>query len=126
MRQVGKAILEKLGYQVQLSENGRRGLEIFKKDPGAIDLVILDMVMPDMNGRDCLSAMKEIRPDVPVILASGFTREEDIEAMRAEGICSFVHKPYSASVLSQAVWHALHPAAKTTVTVTDREGSEYS
>jgi len=67
----------------------------------------LDMVMPQMNGRDCFMAMKKIRPEVRAILSSGFSREEEIIAMKEAGLKGFIHKPYRIVTLSQVVSEAL-------------------
>lgn len=107
MRVTAQAILEDLGYDVILAEDGQAGLDKFKQDPTGIDLVILDMIMPELNGRDCFLAMIDIAPDVRAVLSSGFSREEDIEEMQLKGLCNFIRKPYRSSTLSQVVHKAL-------------------
>lgn len=74
---------------------------------GRIKLVILDMVMPVMNGRDCFYLLKEIDQDVRVILSSGFTQDSDLAKMKTDGLCGFIHKPYRSGSLSQAVHQVL-------------------
>jgi CheY-like chemotaxis protein len=103
MRTTGQAILENLGYEVTLAENGRHGLDIFEKDPDVFDLVILDMIMPEMNGRACFVAMRNVKHDVKIILSSGFSREEDIQEMKDAGLSGFIRKPFRSSTLSQVV-----------------------
>lgn len=107
MRITAAAILEDLGYRVLLAEDGLSGLELYRQQHSKIDLVLLDMVMPQMNGSDCFAAMKEIDPDVKVILSSGFTRSADLSDMRAAGLSGFIRKPYRGVVLSQTVAAAL-------------------
>ena len=107
MRETAKAILENLGYEVLVAKHGRDGLECYREFKGKIDLVILDMVMPVLNGRDCFYLLKDIDPDVRVILSSGFTQEDDLEMMKADGLCGFLRKPYRIGSLSQAVFEAL-------------------
>ncbi|MDA3961882.1 MAG: PAS domain S-box protein [Planctomycetota bacterium] len=107
MRLTAKAILESLGYEVILAENGVEGLSRFKQDPDHFDLVVLDMVMPEMNGRDCFRAIRSIRPEQRVLLSSGFTREDDLAEMKREGLLGFIRKPYHGQVLGQAVHDAL-------------------
>lgn len=107
MRATAAAILEELGYQVLLAETGQVGLEIFRERQVDIDLVLLDMIMPEMNGRDCFAEMRKLDPEVKVILSSGFTRSEDIVNLRAAGLLGFIRKPYRGVVLSQAVAAAL-------------------
>jgi CheY-like chemotaxis protein len=104
-------ILEDLGYLVDLAEDGKDGLAQFEKSPDAYDLVLLDMVMPKMNGRECFARMKQIKPDVRVILSSGFTREGELEEMKSNGLNAFIRKPYRSVALSQVIHEVLHPEA---------------
>ncbi len=108
MRLTAQAILESLGYNVTLAENGREALERFKQSPDAFDLVILDMIMPEMNGRDCFAALRKINPGIRIVLSSGFSREEDLKQMREQGLCGYIRKPYRSVALSQIVHKAMH------------------
>ncbi len=103
MRTVAKAILEELGYEVLLAENGKKGLELYKAEYHKIDLVILDMLMPVMNGKQCFEEMQKINPTVKVVLSSGFSKEDDVLEMKEKGLCKFVRKPFRRSTLSQVV-----------------------
>ncbi len=107
MRVTAKAILEGLGYEIILAENGKQAVDIFEQEAGAIDLVLLDMVMPVMNGRDCFAALQKHDPDVAVLLSSGFTREEDLKELKLMGLKGFIRKPYRSASLSQAVHEML-------------------
>ncbi len=107
MRITAKAILEDLGYSVLLAENGEEALSVFKENKKTIDLVILDMIMPVMNGKDCFAALQKLYPEVRVILSSGFVREEDLEDMKKNGLQGYIHKPYLSETLSQSVYSAL-------------------
>ena len=107
MRVTATAILSELGYQVLAAENGQVGLDMFRDKHQEIDLVLLDMVMPEMNGRDCFFAMRQIDADVRVILSSGFTQSEELADMRDNQLLGFVRKPYRAAVLSRVVAAAL-------------------
>lgn len=109
IRITGGAILENLGYDVTLGTNGQHGLEIFKSGPDDFDLVILDMIMPVMNGRDCFFAMQNIRKGVRVILSSGFTREDELQTMMEQGLKGFIRKPFRAAELSALVHEILNP-----------------
>ena len=99
--------LQQLGYTVVLAENGKQALDLFATDPKAIDLVMLDMIMPVMNGRDCFKALQKIDPDVRSILTSGFTSEADVETMINAGLKGFISKPYCRTDLSQLIHSAL-------------------
>lgn len=107
MRDAAVSILEEIGYEVIAVENGAEALEVFKRELGSIDLVLLDMVMPVMNGRDCFKELKSISPDVRVVLASGFSRDEDVEAMESMGLSGFIYKPYRSVALSRLVSEVL-------------------
>lgn len=109
MRITAKAILENLGYEVVLASNGLTGLTLFRENPSAFDLVILDMIMPEMSGHECFTKMHKIAPNVRIILSSGFSKEEDVKDMMAKGLCKFIHKPFRSTTLSRIVYEAMHP-----------------
>lgn len=100
IRTTASAILKQLGYEVLVASNGLEGLEIFKSGRHKIDLVMLDMIMPVMNGRECFERIKEIDPAIKVIMASGFCRDEDLQKLKALGLGGFIQKPYGVSDLS--------------------------
>lgn len=100
IRVVGKLMLEEMGYSVLLAENGKIAVEIFKEKFAEIDLVIMDMVMPEMNGREAFTKMREIHKNCKVIISSGFSKSKDIEASMQEGLSGFIQKPYRNSELS--------------------------
>jgi PAS domain S-box-containing protein len=103
IRTTGKKLLEDLGYEVVLAENGKQGIDIFNKEHQSFDLVILDMIMPDLNGEDCFFAMKEIDPTVSIIISSGFTRDADLKNLKDKGLAGFVRKPYRLYDLSKVI-----------------------
>ena len=94
IRKVGKSQLEQLGYDVITAENGQIGLDILKEKHGKIDIVILDMIMPVMGGRETFSKIREFDKSVPVLISSGFSREDDLEEMKTQGLEGFLHKPF--------------------------------
>ena len=108
IRATATALLQNLGYDVMLAENGRHGLELFRQHWKEIDLVLLDMVMPEMNGRDCFFKMKEISADVRVVLSSGFAKHTELANLRNAGLAGFIRKPYRSTELSRIVSAALH------------------
>lgn len=109
-RETVKETFEDLGYKVMTAINGLNAIEIYEKSYYKIDLVILDMMMPGMNGLDCFIAMKKINPKVKAILATGYIKENDLETFKSEGINALIHKPYLSNELVKKVENVLHPS----------------
>lgn len=103
LRLTAKASLESLGYTVLLAEDGIEAIEIYKSCSSSIDLVLLDMVMPKMNGRECFKQLRSINPEAKIILASGFSQEKDVHTMMQEGLAGFIRKPYRKWELSRMI-----------------------
>ena len=101
IRTTGKLMLEKMGYTVLLAENGRSAVELFKQIYKEIDLVVMDMVMPEMNGGDAFEEMRRIDPACKVIISSGFSRSRNIDELKSIGLSGFIQKPFRNSKLSQ-------------------------
>lgn len=97
---IASSILDALGYDVVVAHNGSEGIKAYESAREKIDLVLLDMIMPEMNGRECFEKLKEINPKVKVILTSGFSKENDLKQMLDNGLSGFIHKPYSLIELS--------------------------
>ena len=106
IRITGKALLEKTGYKVLTAENGRKGLEVFKQYQSEIDIVVMDMMMPEMNGSETFYAMKDIAPDCSIFISSGFTNNENLETLKKDGLCGFIHKPFTINELNMLISHA--------------------
>ena len=96
-------MLESLGYHVIQATTGKEAVTLFRKDSEKIDLVILDMIMPVMNGKDCFLKLREFRPDIPVILASGFSESEDIRFLKSQGLNAFITKPFRKAQIAKLV-----------------------
>ncbi|MFY9943999.1 MAG: PAS domain-containing protein [Desulfobacterales bacterium] len=100
---VGQAMLEKLGYSVQTALSGQEALSIYDREKEALDLVILDMIMPDAGGDETFDGLRAINPAVRVLLSSGFSLEGKASQIMARGCNGFIQKPFSLKVLSQKV-----------------------
>ena len=111
VRRAARSALEHYGYTVVVSENGKSSLELLAELHYAVDLVVLDMTMPGMSGEETLRHLKAVRPELPVILSSGYSEEEATGRLTGKGVAGFIQKPYSASYLAQQVRIALaiHP-----------------
>ena len=99
--EVGKELLNHLGYEVFPAENGRGALELYKKNQDKIDLVLLDMVMPVMGGGEAFDRMKEINSNVKVLLSSGYSLEGEAKEILKRGCDAFIQKPFKLEQLSQ-------------------------
>ena len=106
---VFKEQLEKLGYTVDTATNGQKALELFKSDTERYDLIITDMTMPQMTGDKLASEIFSIRPDLPIILCTGFSQQITEEKALSMGIRAFVTKPIKIKQLSQTVRDVLGP-----------------
>lgn len=108
VRATARMMLENIGYEVLEAENGQKGVEIYRENIGKIDLVLLDMLMPVMGGTQCFYQLKEINPQVRVIISSGFTRDADLTALKHAGLCDVVRKPYDLHEMSRAIGNSLN------------------
>ncbi len=95
-------MLKNYGYKVLTALNGRQGLDIFNKNKGHIDLVLLDLAMPEMFGQTVLDKMLKINPDVKVIISSGHSQEDSRKGILSKAK-SYVSKPYKPTDLAQTV-----------------------
>ena len=100
-------ILERLGYQIENQSNPVEALELFKVEPDSFDLIITDMTMPQMTGINLADKIKEIRPDIPVILCTGHSAVIDGEKAKQLGIDGFVMKPVSKFKIAKAIREVL-------------------
>jgi PAS domain S-box-containing protein len=107
VRDVANAALARRGYRVLTAENGRAALEIFRQQPQQISLVVLDLTMPVMSGQETLRALRAIRPDLPVILSSGYNQIEAIRHFTGSALAGFIQKPYTAAQLAEKVAEVL-------------------
>jgi CheY-like chemotaxis protein len=96
-------ILEDLGYNVLSAGDGFEAVALYREKAGTIGLVILDMTMPGMGGRETFEKLKEMNPGVRAILSTGYSEDERARQMLAMGVKSFVQKPYRIDDLALAV-----------------------
>jgi two-component system cell cycle sensor histidine kinase/response regulator CckA len=106
VRNLGRSILEQFGYTVLSANDGQEGIGIYRHDPARIDLIVLDLTMPRVSGRDALHQLLAINPGVRVLIASGHGAEH-LSAEDHQHICGFVSKPYRPDDLALAVRTAL-------------------
>jgi PAS domain S-box-containing protein len=107
VRNSAKRLLERLGYTVFLAEHGEAALKIYKKEKERISLVLLDLIMPEMNGPTAFKELKKMDSDVKVLLLSGYPKDEKIETLLEEGAMGFMQKPFDMQAISEAIKKAL-------------------
>jgi PAS domain S-box-containing protein len=107
IRSMGHDLLTELGYTVFLAEDGYQALGLYALHRDAISLVILDIIMPKMNGKETYLKLREIDPDVRVLLCSGFHREGTTQELIEFGAKGFIKKPYNMIDLSRAVMEGI-------------------
>jgi len=101
--QVAGEILEKIGYEVLSANSGKEAIDLYKGRRGSIDLVILDMIMPEMSGTEVFRRLKEVDPGVKVLLSSGYAMEGAARELLKKGCVGFIQKPYNISDLSRKI-----------------------
>ena len=100
---VGARMLEQLGYRVYKAQSGKQALEVFRKHKEQIKLVILDMIMPGMGGAEVFSTIKSEKPDIKVLLSSGYSMNGQAQEILRRGCDGFIQKPVDLSKLSNIV-----------------------
>ena len=107
VRRTAKATLQRYGYTVVEAENGLEALQVFQRLRDSVALVLLDLTMPVLSGEDTYWRLKAIRPDLPVIVSSGYDEMEAERRFGGEGVLDFIKKPYIAQKLAQKIQDAL-------------------
>jgi PAS domain S-box-containing protein len=100
---VGVMLLERLGYTVLQAKGGREAVGVYKQNQDKIDIVILDMIMPDMGGGETYDKMKVINPNVKVLLSSGYSIDGQAKEILARGCDGFIQKPFTMKDLTQSI-----------------------
>ena len=100
---VGARMLEKIGYQVICTTDGQKAIDIFRNRGKKIDLVILDMIMPGLDGEQVFYTLKKIDPEIRVLLASGYSVDGQAEELIRQGCNGYIQKPFSLRQLSRKV-----------------------
>jgi signal transduction histidine kinase len=104
---ISKEILSRLGYETLVAKTGQEAVDMSNSDEQNFDLVLLDMKLPDSDGKNIYSAIKDARPNVKVILFSGFSIDGPVQEILDSGADGFVQKPFSVSTLSVKLREAL-------------------
>lgn len=115
IRELGKEVLETLGYSVVLAADGMEAVGLYTEMKGKIDLIILDIVMPRIGGKETFKKLKSMNPDVKVIISSGYSIDGEAQEILNSGASAFIQKPYKITEISLLIRRVLEsaPAAKT-------------
>ncbi len=104
---VGTKVLKELGYGVLGAKTGKEAIEIYDANKDKIDLVLLDMVMPDIGGGEAYDIMKEMNPNIKVLLLSGYSIDGQATEILERGCNGFIQKPFRMKELSKSIWEII-------------------
>ena len=107
IREAAAAVLESLGLTVVTAADGLEALEAVQRPDLKVDLVLMDLTMPRMDGQEAFHAIRRIHPQMPVILSSGYNEQESVQAFMGRGLAAFLQKPYTLRVLERTVLEVL-------------------
>ncbi|MEN8256911.1 MAG: PAS domain S-box protein [Thermodesulfobacteriota bacterium] len=108
LAELGQAMLERLGYQVTVRRSSLEALETFQNNPHSFDVIITDQTMPGMTGSDLARLMLQVRPDIPIILCTGYSNLIDEETAKSFGIKEFALKPLTTGLISSLLRKVLN------------------
>ena len=108
----GERLLKRMGFSVLKAKDGQESVDIFNQTEEAITCVILDLTMPGMGGGVTMAELKKVRPDVPIILSSGYSEEHIAEAPRQLAPAAFLPKPYDFDKLNRVLRKVLSTRGK--------------
>jgi signal transduction histidine kinase/CheY-like chemotaxis protein len=112
LREMAGMILQNSGYTVLAAKDGREAVDMFQKDAHKIAAVLLDMTMPVMGGHEAFRLIREIQPDVPIVLSSGYSEVAARAELGQGAVAGFIQKPYTAAVLVAIMQEALEHSAR--------------
>jgi CheY-like chemotaxis protein len=98
---ISEMMLKRLGYRVLKAHSGYEGLKLFEENKSTINLIISDLEMPKMNGKEVLHKLREIDPQIKVMLSSGALTEADEKNVINKGFNGFIKKPYNINTLCE-------------------------
>jgi CheY-like chemotaxis protein len=107
LAELGQELLGSLGYTVTVSLSSPEALKLFLSDPQAFDLVITDMTMPDLTGKELARKLMAVRTDIPIILCTGFSELINEKQAREFGIKGYILKPYATTSLNKVIRQVL-------------------
>jgi len=109
VRNVTARLLKRAGWMVLTAVDGRTGIDVFQANAHVIGCVLLDLTMPHMSGEQVFHELRRIRPDVRIILCSGYSEENAISRFAGHELAGFLHKPFTPDELRNKVQRVLRP-----------------
>lgn len=103
VREIARKMLERAEFDVVCADSGAMAVDLLEQRPNEIDAVLLDMKMPGMNGEQAMEKLRAIRPDLPILLSTGYSESEISERLEGKGVSAFLPKPYHATDLIDAI-----------------------
>ncbi len=107
VRDVTKRLLKRAGYLILIANNGKEALNLYAEKRDKISLVILDLIVPEMGGKECLEKLREINPDAKILMTSGYYTTETAREITESGAAGFILKPYDSKRILTAVREVL-------------------
>jgi PAS domain S-box-containing protein len=107
VRQVACKMLRSMGLECVAAVDGQQGLDLFSEHPVAFQLVLLDLTMPRMDGATTLAVLRKVRPEIPVILMSGYNEQDAVSQFGSKDVAGFIQKPFQQEHLQAIVQRAL-------------------
>jgi CheY-like chemotaxis protein len=107
IRQMGERVLQRAGYRVYLAANGKDALQTYRAVWEEVDVVILDVVMPEMDGRACFERIREVNPEAKILVMTGYTSDGSVREFLSKGAVGIVEKPFEIQELTEAVRRAV-------------------
>lgn len=107
LRSAARRIIKGMGFDALVAANGAEAVAVFRRQHDSIALVVLDVAMPIMGGRDCFWRLREIDPDIPVLVASGYAKHGDVDELLSAGATGYLSKPYDRDQMVTAIHRCL-------------------
>jgi CheY-like chemotaxis protein len=103
VRKMLKKALERHGYTVLMADGGSAAIDVFRRHPGEIALVVLDLSMPHMSGEEALAELVKIRPQVKVVVSSGYAESQVMTLFQGQRVSGFIQKPFTSKGIAEKV-----------------------
>ena len=107
--ETNEQLLRRLGYDVLMAPDGEKALAILENHIDAIDLVIIDMIMPSMSGKELFDRIRALYPNLKTLLCSGYSLNQNAQEIMSQGCNGFIQKPFNFNQLSRTIRNILQP-----------------